>query len=251
MLLCKKKRHKAKACKVSRLYKVYCVVLYYNVHSLLQCSCPHTSSLSLSKLPGDCKCWRLFWWLQPGAFLRSHIEKTNKKLYRKSSQFPLPPNWPASRMEVSVDLKSLAMKLAVQCSLPGPGLAGAYRVIIWYMIGVQGDHIIQAVCRMCVQGDVNRTGWLPGRHLVAGQEAAGAELLGAYCGHGAAELQPHTPHLPLPSALCPLARCGDGPGPTLELWLWLRTPDNWRRMAGCCRSWHRGNTTVMRENTPW
>ena len=177
----------------------YCITMYIHYYN----APVHTSYLSLSKLPRDCKCWRRFWWLQPGAFLRSHIEKTNKKLYRKSSQFPLPPNWPASRMEVSVDLKSLAMKLAVQCSLPGPGLAGAYRVIIWYMIGVQGDHIIQAVCRMCVQGDVNRTGWLPGRHLVAGQEAAGAELLGAYCGHGAAELQPglHTSLCPLPAVV--------------------------------------------------
>ena len=169
MLLCKKKRHKT--CKVSRLYKVYCVVLYYNVHSLIQCSCPHTSYLSLSKLPIDSK------------FGQKDKKKTTRNRTKNSQKIPLPPNWPASRMEVSVDLKSLAMKLAVQCSLPGPGLAGAYRVIIWYMIGVQGDHIIQAVCRMCVQGDVNRTGWLPGRHLVAGQEAAGAELLGAYCGH--------------------------------------------------------------------
>ena len=152
MLLCKKKRHKT--CEVSRLYKVYCVVLYYNVHSLLQCSCPHTSSLSLSKLPGDFKCcWRLFWWLQPGAFLRSHIhKKTTRNRTKNVAKFPLPPNWPASRMEVSVDLKSLAMKLAVQCSLPGPGLAGAYRVIIWYIMCVQGDYIIHNII-MCVQGD--------------------------------------------------------------------------------------------------
>ena len=126
-------------------------------------------------------------------------------------------------MEVSVDLKSLAMKLAVQCSLPGPGLAGAYRVIIWYIMCVQGDHVIQAVCRMCVQGDVNRTGWLPGRHLVAGQEAAGAELLGAYCGHGAAELQPG-----LHTSLCPL------PAGPLWWWSWSNSralalaPDTWQ-----------------------
>ena len=155
-----------------------------------------------------------------GVFAFTH-KKTTRNRTKKVAKFPLPPNWPASRMEVSVDLKSLAMKLAVQCSLPGPGLAGAYRVIIWYIMCVQGDHIIQAVCRMCVQGDVNRTGWLPGRHLVAGQEAAGAELLGAYCGHAAAELQPglHTPHL------SPLLHWS-----ILLLWLRLRTPDNWRRL---------------------
>ena len=139
-----------------------------------------------------------------GRFCVHTLKKQTKNCTEKVAKFPLPPNWPASRMEVSVDLKSLAMKLAVQCSLPGPGLAGAYRVIIWYIMCVQGDHIIQAVCRMCVQGDVNRTGWLPGRHLVAGQEAAGAELLGAYCGHAAAELQPglHTPHsTPLPAVI--------------------------------------------------
>ena len=65
-----------------------------------------------------------------GRFCVHTLKKQTKNCTEKVAKIPLPPNGPASRMEVSVDLKSLAMKLAVQCSLPGPGLAGAYRVII-------------------------------------------------------------------------------------------------------------------------
>ena len=218
----------------------YCITMYIHYYN----APVHTSSLSLSKLPRDSKCWRRFWWLQPGAFLRSHIhKKTTRNRTKKVAKFPLPPNWPASRMEVSVDLKSLAMKLAVQCSLPGPGLAGAYRVIIWYIIGVQGDHIIQAVCRMCVQGDVNRTadrmiaraapgGWTGG----CGRWAPRGLLWPCWCRAPA-----RAPHSTPSSDLCYTDQSCYSDSGSGHL-----TTD-----GGCCRSWHRGNTTVMRENTPW